>query len=106
MRFWPSFSLATYNGQFLPPFSFTPYIGRLGLHFPSPHTMVEIVSRKVFFFPDLSHSDPLRANVTLYEAKSASNDDKGMQTPVVLRVHSWSITCLIGSAPITQLING
>jgi hypothetical protein len=29
-----------------------------------------------------------------------------MQTPVVLRVHSWSITCLIGSAPITQLING
>lgn len=61
---------------------------------------------EIFFFPDLSHSDPLRANVTLYEAKSASNDDKGMQTPVVLRVHSWSITCLIGSAPITQLING
>jgi hypothetical protein len=105
MRFWPSFSSATYNGQFLPPLSFSGYIGGLDPHFPSPHTMVEIVSRKVFF-SDLSHSDPLRANVTLYEAKSASNDDKRMQTPVVLRVHSWSITCLIGSAPITQLING
>jgi hypothetical protein len=49
------FGYSSYNGQFWPPFSFTPYIGGLDPHFPSPRTLVEIVSRKSFFFPLTYH---------------------------------------------------